>query len=445
MKLKRNLASRRALKVLGIFSGVQVFSMACSAVKAKAIALWLGAEGLGIMTIYSEALATIDQLAQLNTRTAGVRQLMAAPREAFNTVAQSIKHLGAALGLLGALLTVALSPLLSSLSFGNTGHTLPFILLSATIFINAIIQPRQAILQAGSKFRQLAASAMWGGGSATLLSILLYRFYGIDGIVPSLILTAVCTAVAVIAVTPRIPSPQQSHLQRLKESTPVARLGLYLTAATFTTTFASYIFITWLNHRSGQQEVGIYKAGWTIISQYVGVVFAAMSVEYFPRLSAVSHSPNRLGTYIGHEIYMLVKLLTPAIVLFIIVAPWVVRLLYSAEFLPIVPYLVIAACGTLLKAASFAMAYAIPARGDGTIYLVTESLSSALYVILSIVGYLLYGLKGVAVGYIAWYAMYTLSVYIVCRRRYNITTMTKPLAATAGCSVIIALTAWIAL
>lgn len=429
----------RALKVLSIFSGVQVFSMACSVVKAKFIAILLGADGLGLIALYTEAIETIGQLFQLNLRTSGVRQLSAVTVSRYNIVVKTLCRLGSILGIIGALVMLLLSPLLSQWTFGDVEHQWQFAVLSVVIFLNSIVQPRQAILQAGSMFKRLAYATMWGSAGGTAMAIICYRLWHLDGIVPSLIIIATATFIAFAIATPPTKRIQVSKSDFKQEGTAILKLGTYLTAATFTTTLSSYIFISWLNRNSCEQEVGLYKAGFTIISQYVGVIFTAMSVEYFPRLSKVAHSTRRIGIYIRQETKLLLSIMTPCIIVFLPLVPFVIKILYSSSFDGIAPYIIIAATGTIMKATSFAMAYAIPARGDGAIYLVTESISSAFFLVLSIVGYSMMGLAGVGFGYVIWYLLYTLSVFIVCRFRYRLKGLTRLLIISLCITGIVAI------
>ena len=50
---------RRIVKSTGLLGGVQVIGIICSFVKVKFIAIWLGAEGVGIINLYNAALEMI--------------------------------------------------------------------------------------------------------------------------------------------------------------------------------------------------------------------------------------------------------------------------------------------------------------------------------------------------------------------------------------------------
>ncbi|MDE6403994.1 MAG: hypothetical protein K2K86_09345, partial [Muribaculaceae bacterium] len=169
--------------------------------------------------------------------------------------------------------------------------------------------------------------------------------------------------------------------------------------------------------------------------------FIAMSVEFFPRLASVVSSRYRTWIYVRHEMSMLLLGLTGCVVLFINLVPLIINLLYDSSFADATGYVTIGAVGTILKAVSFVLAYVIVARGDGAVYLVTETVSSALYLVFNIVGYKLYGLDGIGYAYIVWYLAYTVSVYLVYRYRYHLGGITRQLGTATLYIIIVAIQA----
>lgn len=104
----------------------------------------------------------------------------------------------------------------------------------------------------------------------------------------------------------------------------------------------------------------------------------------------------------------------------VVAAPLIVTLLYSREFLSIVPYIETAAPGTIFRAVSWSMAYVILARGDGRTYLITELSSAAIAVVFQIWGYTMGGLTGLGIAYSLWYMSYTLIIALIYFRRYRL-------------------------
>lgn len=152
----------------------------------------------------------------------------------------------------------------------------------------------------------------------------------------------------------------------------------------------------------------------------MGIIFTAIIMEYYPRLSQVSSSQKRTSIFVSHEISIMLWILLPVIAIFIASSELIISLLYSSEFLLITPFVVWAVIGTIFRAISWCMAYVILTRGDGKVYLVTESLSAITCITLNIFAYNLWGLEGLGFAYMAWYIIYTIIIGAVYRIRYNL-------------------------
>ncbi|MDE6086418.1 MAG: hypothetical protein K2G40_08485, partial [Muribaculaceae bacterium] len=111
--------------------------------------------------------------------------------------------------------------------------------------------------------------------------------------------------------------------------------------------------------------------------------------------------------------------LVGCIVVFELFTPVIVRVLYSNSFDNVVPYLLFSSIGTPLRAYAVILAYIMLARGDGKIYIITESLSAVLYIVLNMAGYTLWGLSGTGIAYVIWYLAYSVSVTVVYHYYYR--------------------------
>ncbi|MDE7472877.1 MAG: oligosaccharide flippase family protein [Muribaculaceae bacterium] len=438
---KAQTTSRKVFKALSLFGSVQVIMILCSVVRTKVIALWLGPAGIGIFGLYNNALAAINQLVQLNMHDSSVREMSGASAFQRARITGAVRRLGWLLGLAGGVLTVALSPLLSRWTFGDSSHTLPFILLSVVVVLGAVAESQKAMLQAHQLLTRLARATLWGGVVATVLSIILVWLYGYNGIVPSIIVFAVGSFVAYAVESRGVVSDKVTNSEALSLVGPIVRLGIYMTVAIFITVASQYAFQAWLRARAGEDELGLFQAGYTLVNKYVGLAFVAMSVEFFPRLSSVVTSRRRTQIFVCHEMSMLMLGITGCVVLFINLVPLIINILYDSSFAPASGYVIIATVGTLLKALSFVFAYVIVARGDGMIYLVTEGVSAGLYLVFNIMGYKWGGLDGIGIAYVVWYLAYTISVYLVYRFRYHLGGVSRQFAQAALYIIIVAIQA----
>ena len=195
-------------------------------------------------------------------------------------------------------------------------------------------------------------------------------------------------------------------------------LGIYMTISAFAAMLASYIFMVYLNHEADVTTVGHYQAGYTLVNRYVGLIFTAIAMEYYPRLSQTIAHRGRCSTMVSHEIKITLWVLVAVIAVFISAKDLIITLLYAAEFKTIAPFITWAIVGMVFRAVSWCMAFVILARGDGKLYLITETSSAFIGLALNIVAFELWGLDGLGFAYILWYVIYTIIVASVYRYRY---------------------------
>lgn len=183
----RKSTSGRIIKALSLFGSLQVLIILCSIVRNKFIALWLGTAGIGLFALYNYTLDLINQLSQLNLRQSAVREIASAGHADTKPIVGMVRRISLMLGCVGAVATLALSPLLSYWTFGDYGHTFGFALLAAGVGVSAVTSGELAILQASDRLRQLAKATAAGAMVGTGISILLFRLMGMRSIVPSIL------------------------------------------------------------------------------------------------------------------------------------------------------------------------------------------------------------------------------------------------------------------
>lgn len=434
-------------KATAIFGGVQVVSIICSVIRTKVVAVLLGSVGMGIIGLYNNAIETITTLTGLGIRNSSVREISEAysgkePNE-ISRIVTVVRRWSWFVGLLGAVVLIALAPLLSKWTFGDNDHIWGFVLLSCTLLFKALTSGEQAVLQGTKQLRRLAHSSVYGSIAALVVSLPLYYFFGVDGIVPSLILYSAATLVATLFYKDRqIKTSEITIKETAQQGREMIVLGVFLTISSFITTLFSYIFSAYLNACSGEAEVGHYQAGYTLMNKYVGLLFTAMAMEYYPRLAGVAKDNNLLSQYVGRQVEIMQLMLAPIIAIFIVLHPFMVRLLYTADFYAINDYLLLAIQGISFKAISWAIGFVLLAKGSGKLYFFTELTSDVITLGLNIIGYHYWGLAGVGASYTIGFVLYLAVVYIVCLRYYNIKPGLKAWIATAA-TTLVAITTFI--
>lgn len=414
--------SQSVVKAMSVFGGVQVLGILCSLVRTKLVALWIGAAGVGVFALYNAALDIINTVSQLGMRNSAVRDIASADSSRISVVTAVVRRWSWALGLFGALLTLSLSPLLSRWTFGDDDHVLGFITLSVAVFLSSLTSGELAILQGLKRLNRLAKASVWGTAAGVLVSIPMFYWLRMDSIVPSLLAYVSATAVAVYFYRDRtvVPAVGLGARYTYDAGKDFIRLGIFMTASAFVSLLVSYLFSIYLNHAGGEREVGLYQAGFTVVNRYVGLIFTAIAMEYYPRLVSAVGSKMRTSLFVSHEMTLALWVLLPVIMIFIAADKLVVIVLYDDDFISIIPFMVWAMIGTVFRAVSWCMAFVILARGDGRTYLVTESVSALCCLPLNIVAYNCWGIAGLGYAYCVWYMLYTIIVGFVYFRRYGL-------------------------
>lgn len=436
---------RRIVKTTGLLGGVQVLSILCSIVRNKCIALWLGPAGVGVIGLYNASIEMLSALTGLGLRQSAVRnisQACARDHEALLRMATVLRRWSWLAALLGAVVMLSTAPLLSRFTFGDDVHIWGYVWLSCALLFSALTAGDQAILQGTQRLRQLSKAGVLGNLVALLLSLPLYYFFRFEGIVPSLVLSSGVTFFFVWiysrkTVTRKV---EVSWRSTWHEGRHMVVLGVYMTISGFLTTLFNYLFVGFIQRTAGAADLGYYQAGYAVVTRYVGLVLAAMATEYYPRLAAVSDDRVSLGRQISRQIEVALLLLVPIVSAFLLFQEWVVRLLYTAEFLCMETFFSWAMVGVLFKSVSWAMGFVLLAKGDGKLYLVTELISDFSGLLLNLACYALWGLEGAGVAYLLNFLIYGAMMWVVCYRHYGIRLGRSwwgvALWGVAGCAVV---------
>ena len=422
---KRGNISRMAMKAMGLFGGVQVMGILCSIIRTKLVALWIGPVGIGLFGLFNNALEMISTGTNLGIRSSSVRDIsQALSASDKNLVARMIavvRKWSLWLGLAGALLTLAMAPLLSQVTFGDGNHIWGFVALSCAVLLQALTNGEYAVLQGTARLKRLASVTLWGTIVGLAVSVPLFYLLRERSILPSIIAYAVALAVFAWWFRNReYPAAAVDRREAFDMGKGFVRLGIYMTLGNFATILASYAFNAWLNVNAGTDQVGFYQAGYTLINKYTGLILTALGMEYYPRLSRVADSRIRLRAFVSQEINVAISVMAPVVALFILLRQVVVWLLYTPEFNVILTFVSWGMIGTVLRTLSWCLAFTILAKGDGKTYLWTEVASAVINLALNIVFYKWWGLTGLGIAFLVSYLLYTGIVAVVYFKIYRL-------------------------
>ncbi len=416
---------RQIFKATSLFGGVQVFNIFISIIRSKIIAVLLGPTGMGIAGLLTSSTGLMAGLTGFGLSTSAVKDVAAANetgnKDRINLVVAVFRRLVWITGLLGCLATIALSPLISKLTFGNKDYTIAFIWLSVTLLFSQLTGGQNVLLQGMRKLQYLAKANMTGAALGLALSLPIYYLLRLNGIVPAIIITSVITLTIAwyFASKVKIEKVNVDRKIIIAEGKGMLKMGFMLSMGGLITTGSSYLINIFISNTGGVDDVGLYSAGFAIISTYVGLVFTAMGTDYYPRLSGVASDNEKAIMLINQQAEVAILILAPILSLFLIFFNWVVILFYSTKFTPVNGMIQWAALGMYFKAASWSISFILLAKGASKIFFWNELFANIYMLGLNLLGYKVFGLDGLGISFLAGYLLYLLQVFMVARFNYS--------------------------
>lgn len=416
---------RQIMKATSIFGGVQVLQIIIGIIRTKFVAVLLGPAGMGIAGLLDSTIGMIAQLSNLGLRISAVKDLSAAhgngDLERTAKVTSVIHRLVWFTGLLGGLITLVLAPFLSQLTFGNRSYTWAFMWLSVTLVFNQLSIGNSVILQGMRQIPYLAKAGMIGSCLGLVTTVPLYYLLGIKGIVPGMILMAIFSW-AIHQYFTRKVSIQHIDIslnEVVREGKGMIKLGFLISLNSMITLGVSYAVRIFISRTDGVEDVGLFNAGFAIVNSYVGLIFTAMSTDYYPRLSAVAHSNEKSTLLINQQAEVALLIISPILMVFLVFINWVVIVLYSEKFIAVSDMILYAGMGIFFKAASWSIAYIFLSKGNSQLFFWIELITNLYVLGLNILGYYYWGLTGLGVSFFLSYFLYFIQVFFVAREKYE--------------------------
>jgi len=417
---------RSIVKGTAIFGGVQVFNILIAMLRGKFVALFLGPTGMGVSALMLSTMNIISTISSLGLSMGAMRDISMANEngdiERISLVVKIFRRLVFVTGIFGAFISIVGSKWWSSLAFGTDEYRIAFIILGAMIFFTALGSGETALLQGTRHLKELAKTSIVGSICGLIIGVPMYYFWGTKGIAPAMISLALVTYLSNRYFSRSIElihvKISQDNMSKYTKS--IVLLGVTLTSATILGQLTTY-FINWfIRYKGDVSDVGLYQAASSITTQYIGFVFSAMAVDYYPRLAAISNDNIAVKNVVNQQAEIVILLSVPIILILMVTAPLVVGILLSDEFIAIIPVLRWMGFALFFKATSFSLGYISFAKGEKKTFFWLEGVIGNFSTMLwCIAGYTIWRYTGLGIAMLGSYATYLVLISIVVYFKYQ--------------------------
>lgn len=423
------------LKYTGVFGGVQGLKILVMLVRNKLTARFLHTVGMGLNAVYSNIAEIINSATNFGISFSAVRHISEifeeGTDEQMERYVMVVRTWCVWTAVLAAALCLVGSPLLSYLFFQKDFSYTPFImLLSLMLFVMPIEAGECAILKGMRRLKIIASIESIAVIGSLFTTIPFYYFWGIDSVIYSLVLTQVVITLVHLAFSIKVVPYRISPFSKkvFHEGMDMIKLGIpYVLAALAGALTTALIF----GYIEDHGQIGLYKAGYSLMVTCAGMVFVAVEADYFPRLSSVNNDVVRMNKTINQQIDVCLMLMTPILIAFILALPIVVPLLLTHEFAAIIPMCTFASFHMFLRSIAVPLEYTALAKGDSKMYLCMEVVYDALCVLLMRFMFDHYGLIGAGIALSVSVTINIAIVYTVYHIRYGCVLSKRTLSLTS--------------
>lgn len=314
--MKKNDSYNHILRYTGLFGGVQGLNILVGIVRNKLVAMILGPDGMGLISLFNSTIKLVSDSTNFGVSVSAVKNISedldSGDEQMLEEHIKFVRSFSLLVGILGMFLCIALSPFLSKFTFSWDGHTLHFIFLSPIVALLAITGGELAILKGLRELRGMAVISIYNVIGALVTTIPLYYFFKEAAIVPSLVLMALIQMILTLFYSYKL-YPLRLHYKWsfLTKGFSIIRLGIAFVLAGILGSGADFLIRSYINNVAGIEMVGYYNAAYMMSMTYVGMVFAAMETDFFPRLSGSANHCFTFNQTVSRQIEVMLLLVSP--------------------------------------------------------------------------------------------------------------------------------------
>lgn len=445
--MSKKKSYREILHSSSVIGGASVINILIGLLRMKIIAVLLGPVGVGFIGLLQSLMATAATISALGFGTVGTRQIAeAAGREDLQGIAAARRALfwgTMLLAIAGGALFWALRDLVAIYVLNDPSQSDLVGWLAIGVMLTVASGSQGALLRGLRRVADIARISVYSALLSAILGIAAVLAWGERGILVMILIVPLASFVLghiYVAKLDPIAGPATPLNALTAQWKTMARIGAAFMITGAIVTIGHLVVRTMIQREMGTDSVGHFQAAWTIAMTYIGFVLGAMGTDYYPRLTAVIHDHSAANQLANDQTEVALLLAGPVLLAMLGLAPWIIQLLYSSEFVEAGAILRWQVLGDALKIASWPLGFITLAAGASRTYMLTESIAITTFVTLTWIGLPLLGVEATGVAFLGMYAIYLPLVYWLAWRRTGFTwqrNVVRHLAILGSLTVII--------
>lgn len=376
---------RRILESSSIIGAALTVNILIGLARTKIIAVLLGPTGVGLVGLYTGLMSTATAVAGMGISTTGTRQIAEALSMDDARAVAVVRHamfwgtwVLAGAGAFGVWL---LREFLAVKVLGDVEHAALVGWLAVGVALSVVSGAQGALIQGMRRIGDMARLSVFGSILNAILGVAFLWLWGHEGLIAYVLIGPLVNFLLghrYVSRLPKVALDVVAMRELVAQWRILLRLGVPFMGAGLANAAVQLWIRVEVGDTLGTESLGHFQAASTISMQYIGFVLTAMAADYYPRLAGLIHAPEVANRLVNEQTEIALLLSAPVFIAMIGLAPWVIQLLYSAEFTPAVEVLRWQIVGDVFKVASWPLGFVILAAGRGKTFFLIEALVGVL-------------------------------------------------------------------
>jgi len=411
----------RIMKSSSLIGGAQGINMLIGMIRVKFVAILIGPIGVGLVTTYQSITQMIGTVAGLGLQSSAVRDIAQAvgqaDQEHIGRTVLSLRRMCWLTGGLGSLIVILLSKTLSQLTFNSTEYATGISFVGLTILFANLKGGQMALIQGMRRVGDLAKLNVIGAVSGTIISVGLYWAFGMQGIIPAIVLLSLTELCASWWFARKVDVPQvtMSWFESFKATGGMVKMGLAFMWSSLLIAIVAYLTRTLIAQEIDLVAVGVFSAAFALSGMFVNFVLGAMGADYYPSLTAINTDHKKMRELVNQQTEIGLLLAVPGLLATLAFAPWVIKLFYTSEFAQSADLLRWFALGCIGRVISWPLGFIILAKGYSRLLVFTETAINIIHLTLIILFLNWFDIEGVAMAYPVLYLIHIIMMLLLSK------------------------------
>ena len=421
MEILKKLASKELFKVTSLNSISVIFKIGIGLITSKLLAIFVGPSGMALVGNFRNFISSLESIATLGFQN-GIVNYIAQSREDNLKLNKIISTVFTSLFMVSLLLSSGLflfSEYLCVQIFGpnsNFGIVFKCLALSLPWYATSIFL--LSVINGLGNYKRVIQINIIGNAVGLFVSIIMIIYFKTLGAILSIVITpSLMFFITYYFINREINFFKAIHLNQF-DFKIIKKLSSFSLMALVSSVIGPMVFLTVRKYVIlivGLEQAGYWETITRISSYYLMFVTTILSIYFLPKLTVASSNQQTKSIFWSFYRYLLPLFSIGLIVLYFL-RFFIIKTLFTVEFLPVASLFFWQMIGDFLKVASLILGYNLLAKKMTVVFIITELFSLSITYFLSLYLVPIFGVEGVVMAHAFTYLVYLIVLSMVFRK-----------------------------